>query len=379
MGAPGKQFRWAAWGFWLLIFCVICGDVARRPLRHTTTPTYRLASAQWWAGIDPYTTHSHDGFLYLPQAAILFTPFTWGPLLLGEILWRALVFSLFAYALIRLQDFFLSRRDPKIFLYLSLLAVPSSMASLRNAQFDLPLAALLILGSAEIATGRWAMAALWLCLGLALKPLAVVPILLFGALYWKLIPRLAVGMAVVFALPFLHWNPAFAAHEYIRCAQTLVWATGANEPRYSDLGALLSHVAIYSPDWLKTIARVIFAFVFLGLGAWAVRKLSRIDAAWTIGALSAVYLMVFNPRTETCSYVFLGPFVASLALWYAWEERNRWLSYALGFAALGFACDAIPYIHGLTDRWLKPMLALLFLPVLIERIRRSDRSERTLQ
>ena len=363
--------RWAAWIFWLLIFCVICGDVVRRPLKHNTTPTYRLASGQWWAGQDPYTYHNHDGFLYLPQAAIVFTPFTWGPLLLGELLWRAAVFGLFAYALIRLQAFFLARedRDPdRTFLILSLLSVPSAMASLRNAQFDLPLAALLILATAEIAGARWKMGTVWLCLGIALKPLAAVPLLLFGALYPKLIPRLLAGLAVVLLLPFVHWNPAFAAHEYVRCFQTLTWATQANEPRYSDLGALLSHLSIYPPDWLKTLGRVIFALVFLGLGWSATRRLPWVDAVWTVGALSATYLMLFNPRTETCSFVFIGPFTASLALWYGRSGQISWMSYALGFASLGFACDAIPVVHGLTDRWLKPLLALLFLPVLIHRI-----------
>jgi alpha-1,2-mannosyltransferase len=363
--------RWAAWGFWLLIFCVVCGDVIRRPLKHNTTPTYRLASAQWWAGQDPYTYHNHDGFLYLPQAAMVFTPFTWGPLLLGEVLWRVVVFGLFGYALIRLQAFFLSRDDrnpDRTFLILSLLAVPSAMASLRNAQFDLPLAALLILATAEIAVARWNLAAVWLCLGVALKPLAVVPLLLFGALYRKLIPRLAAGLLIVFLLPFLRWNPAYAAHEYVRCVQTLAWATQASEPRYSDLGALLSHLSIYPPDWLKTLGRLVFALVFFFLGWSATRRLPWTDAVWTVGALSATYLMLFNPRTETCSFVFIGPFTASLALRYARNGKLLGLSYALGFASLGFACDAIPVVHGLTDRWLKPLLALLFLPVLIHLI-----------
>ncbi len=145
------------------------------------------------------------------------------------------------------------------------------------------------------------------------------------------------------------------------------WAAKADEARYSDLAALLAHVGIYPiPDTLKFITRIIFALVYLGLGFTAVRRRNAIEAAWTIGALSTDYLMLFNPRTETCSYVFLGPFVASLALVYLQQPARRRLGYFLCFAALGFACDAIPVIHGLTDRWLKPLLALLFLPILIE-------------
>jgi hypothetical protein len=371
MTRPDMRLRWAAWGLWLLAFLVIAGDVVRHPQSHTTTPTYRLAVSQWWAGQDPYSLRNHDGFLYLPQAAMLFTPFTWGPAPVGDILWRLVVFGLFAYAVVRLHGFFLSRGDPapdRTFLFLSLLAVPSALASLRNAQFDLPLAALLILATAETAESRWKMAAFWLCLGVALKPLAMVPLLLFGALERRLIPRLAVGLVVVLALPFLNGNPGFVAHEYVRCAQTLAWAAQANEPRYSDLAALLAHVGIVPPDWIKTPVRIFCALLFLGFGFGAVRRMDRADAAWTLGALSAVYLMLFNPRTETCSYVFPGPFVASLALWEARRAERRWLAWVLGFAALGLACDAVPHLLVYTDRWLKPLIALLFLPVVTWRI-----------
>ena len=95
-----------------------------------------------------------------------------------------------------------------------------------------------------------------------------------------------------------------------------------------------------------------------------------------VGALSADYLMLFNPRTETCSYVFLGPFAASLAVFYAQQPRHKLAAYFLGFTALGFACDAIPVVHGLTDRWLKPLLALLFLPMLIWFVRGCPKSWR---
>ena len=373
MSAASQKTAWrCAWGFWLLIFLIITADVVRHPTKHTTMPTYRTASTQWWAGHDPYTSNSHAGFFYFPQAAFLFTPFNALPGPAGDILWRAATFGLFAYALVRLNDFFSSGNRPpgKAFLILSLLAVPSAFASLRNAQFDLPLAALLVLTAAEIASERRTAATVWLCIAVALKPLAVVPLLLFGALYWKLIPLLIAGLFIVIALPFLHWNPAFVAHEYVRCFDTLVWAAQANEPKFSDLAALLSHFGWHAPEALKTGARVFFALIYLGLGAMALRRLNRIEAAWAVGALSADYLMLFNPRTETCSYVFLGPFVASLALFYAPRPGCKWPGIGLGLAALGLACDAFPKIgdfsvHDMTDRWFKPLLALFFLPILV--------------
>ncbi len=365
---------WMIWAIWALVFLVIAADVVRHPKAHNTTPTYRTAATLWWQGQDVYTYRPHDGFFYFPQAALIFTPFNVLPFYAGEIVWRVATFGLFAFALVRLRQVLLSGREfspLKTLLVLSLLAIPSSFASLRNAQYDLPVAALVVLTAAEVGAGRWTAAAICLCLGVALKPLAMVPLLLFGALEWKLLPRLAIGLLIVVLLPFLHWSPAFVANEYARCIQTMLLASKGEEPRYSDLAALLSHAGYDAPDILKTAARLFFALVYLGLGALAVKRLPRVEAGWAIGALAADYLMLFNPRTETCSYVFLGPFLASLALLYGAQRDRRWLSYALGFAALGLACDAFPKIgafslHDLTDRWFKPLIALVFVPVLIQ-------------
>ena len=365
------RYTLAAWIILGLLFAGILTDVALHPNSHTTMPTYRLAATEWWQAVDPYTQRAHDGFLYFPQAAVIFTPFNL-PGFAGDLLWRMATFGLFLYALLRLHRSFLAGKDgPAGFLIFCLLAVPSSMASLRNAQFDLPLAALIVLTVAEISAARWTVAAIWLCLAVALKPLAVVPLLLFGALYGKqLLPRIALGLFLVAALPFLHWNTDFVTREYGRCYETLRWAAQGNEARYSDLAALLSHVGYNAPDGPKTVVRLVFALVYFGLGVAAIRRLDRVEAAWMIGALSADYLMLFNPRTETCSYVFLGPFVASLALVEAALPGRKWLGWIVGLGALCLACDAFPKIgafsiHDLTDRWLKPLVALLFLPVLI--------------
>lgn len=368
------KIRWATLGLWLALFGGVMVAVFLNLKTHTTMPTYQLASARWWQGIDPYTMDAHAGFLYFPQAAVLFTPFHFMPVWGAEIFWRATTFGLYFYALVRLGRFFLSEDgvfSAKTFLYLSLLAVWSSLASLRNAQFDLPLAALVVLTSAEVAASRWTAAAIWICLAVALKPLAVVPLLLFTALYWKLIPRVIIGMAVVIALPFLHWSPSFVAHEYVRCFQTLVMASKGDEPRYSDLAALLSLYGYAPSPELKTVVRVIFAAVYLGIGWLAVRRLKGIESAWVVGALSADYLMLFNPRTETCSFVFLGSFVASLALFYAQQSGRRAAAWMLGVGAICLACDAFPTIHHvslhlLTDRWMKPLVAVVFFFMMLQ-------------
>ncbi len=370
-----ERWTWAAAAIWLLVFLVIGADVARRPLRHTTMPTYRLATAHWWQGVDLYAANArdtHDGFVYLPQAAVLFTPFAL-PSLAGDLLWRTAGFGLLAWAIYRLGHVFVARGDvlaPRTWFWLSLFSVPSAMASLRNAQFDLPLAALIVLATVEIAEARWATAVLWLCLALALKPLALVPLLLFGAIWFRtLAPRLFIGLVILAALPFLHWNPAYVAHEYQRCAATIFSASQSHEPRFSDLGGLLDKLRVTPPDGVMTALRLAAAAGFLALAWIGRRRLDAITAAWLVGALSVNYLMLFNPRTETCSYVMLGPFIASLAC-LEWEAGRKPLAWALGVMALLLASDAVPSLahfdfHLLTDRWLKPLVALVFLGVLV--------------
>jgi hypothetical protein len=162
----------------------------------------------------------------------------------------------------------------------------------------------------------------------------------------------------------------------MRCGQTLLWAAQPHEPKFSDLPALLGRLGMGMPDWAWTFLRLSFALVSLVLGAVAVRRLVRIESAWAIGALGATYLMLFNPRTETCSYVILAPFVATLALLYLRAGNREWLGRALCVGVLCFACDAIPVVHYATDRWLKPLVALLFVPVLVDFIFRRGRARK---
>ena len=63
--------------------------------KHTVSPVYWLASRQWWASQEMYgskemTLQGRHGFLYFPQAAVLFTPFAYLPLAVSEVLWRGL-------------------------------------------------------------------------------------------------------------------------------------------------------------------------------------------------------------------------------------------------------------------------------------------------
>ena len=70
---------------WLAPFLVVAVVVALDPLAHTVMPTYHQSSADWWARKDIYV--GAGGLHYLPQFAVLFTPFYLLPVPAGDVAW----------------------------------------------------------------------------------------------------------------------------------------------------------------------------------------------------------------------------------------------------------------------------------------------------
>ena len=228
---PRRSHPGCAGGVGILacVFLSSIGDVVLHPLKHTTMPTYRLASTQWWQGIDPYSTRcACRNFSIFRRRRCFLRRSMCCRFMAGEILWRACDVRTFRLCAGAVERFFSLREWP------ARENISASVAAGRAELLGEPAqrAVRLAAGRADRADrggnrdravdggSRVDLS------GVALKPLAVVPLLLFGALYWKLIPRVAVGLLIVLALPFLHWNPAFVAHEYVRCFQTLVGRQG---------------------------------------------------------------------------------------------------------------------------------------------------------
>ncbi|VVM06681.1 hypothetical protein MAMC_01190 [Methylacidimicrobium cyclopophantes] len=347
---------------WLGYFVVLSLVVAHAP-EHAVTPTYAAASEAWWQHRSLYDLGSVHGFLYLPQSAILYTPFSLFPPVLREILWRAVNLAIVAGALVRLARFL--PKSPGSFVLLSLLTIPASLASARNGQTNLPLAGAMIHGFLEASNGRWNRASLWLLLGLVYKPVAIVPYLLAGALYPRLRGSLLLWTLLFLALPFLFGPVDFARDQYLHFWQKFLLSGQPHEPSFSDISGLLGVLRLpVDPVWLFAI-RAIAAPLTLLLAGIALRR-DRLHAALWLDALAAVYLMLFNPRTEANSYVLLAPSIAAFAL-RELSLGGRKSGAALLGITLGLGSSSYGPVHGWTNLWLQPLLALIFLGYLIRR------------
>jgi len=353
-------------GLWLLYALILSVVVLASPHKHTVT-AYRDAAENWVHHADLYELNSIHGFLYLPQSAIAFVPVLWLPYGVGEVAWRLIGLGLLAVTIA-----LLARRLPPTrpwFLILSALVIPSSFASARNGQTNLDLAACFLWTALALDRSQWNLATVLLIVCMVLKPVALVPILLIGALYPPMRFRLIAGLAVFFAIPFLDFDWGYVTAQYHLCFQKMALASEPMEHGFCDFnGMVWSFTGAPLPSRITQLIGIVMALGTLGL-SWRARRIDAVSASFWIVALSSTYLMLFNPRTESNSYVILAtavlPFLAEALL----RGKGAWLIALL--IALG--CDSYSSpIHPWTHLWLKALLGLVFLGWLTIRLVRRQ-------
>lgn len=381
---PDRAWAIAAWIAWAVLTIVVCITVARDPEKRTVTHVFRAAADAWWAEGKVYDG-GWNGFLYLPQTAVLYTPFTWPPLAVGEVLWRLFSLTLFVSGLWRLIRI-VSDRPPTAppvlralrlagpgmaFAIATVVCIAPVYSNARNGQHNLPLAALMMHAAADLFLGRWWRATLSLCLGTALKPLGLVMACMAAALYPRTIWRLAVGMLAVAALPLLHPNPEFALRAYREAFSTLEAARKEEMPRGQDLRGIFAALGWTLPAAVLTGIRLA-AVPLMPLVAWLARRRwgEPAGALFTL-TMTAIYLTLFNPRAEGLTYVILAPAVAALLVTATPPARGRGAIAML--IAVAVMVSASQTITGGVNTWMRPLASIPLLAWLIWTVlRRRD-------
>jgi hypothetical protein len=358
---PGDRALRAALFVWALYMLIIVVVVAARPDKRTVTPEYREAAVEWWSGQPIYEVRE-GGFLYLPQAAILYTPYALLPKRVGEPLWRLTGLGLFAWSIWRLCSVFGGDRRRWWFLLATVAALPASFSSARNGQANLPMAALLAFAAVDLGRAAWNAGTLSLLLSFALKPLGAVPCLLAGACFPRsMIWRLGIGLVLLLAAAFVGSDPAYAAEQYRLFVETMQVARLPVRHVYADVMGILKTVGLDPGAADMTGVRAVAALGTLGLAWLAVRRYERARGAFVVLALSALYLLVFNPRTEANTYVLMAPF-AGLLVAAAAESPGRAVRFLwLAAFALALSSENWGPLHKLTNPWFKPLVSLVLL------------------
>jgi hypothetical protein len=348
-----RQALVAAALLWAVPMLVITVDVILHPLHRSVTPdTYHYAAGQWWVHESLYV--GPLGFNYLPHFAILFGPFHFLPVRLGEVLWRWCAVVMLIGGLWQTVTKLLRSEPERSFFWASLISMPLAMSSLRNGQANAHFGGVLLLSVAAILAERW-----WLALGLmalatAIKPLGIVLLMLAPLVYapmrWRL-PFVVLALAI---FPFLFAGPGYVWSQYREAWTNLQACAVVTEHRFADINGIFRTFGAALPPQASKLVRVAAGALTAGGWWWGAKRLREPPTALWFYALAASYLMLFNPMNEANSYVILSP---AFGVWGAWfllgpgPQSQRRLGWALVFIALTM---------GLLPNVLRPLLGNYF-------------------
>lgn len=356
-------------GLWVLFALIVGTIVAIQPDKRTVTPEYRQASEKWWGGTESPYNMSQVGYLYLPQAAILYTPFQILPKRVGEPLWRWAGIALLATGLWRVASLIRPNQQARLFLWATLLVIPTALSSARNGQVNLPLAGLMLLSVSALAGARWNKATLWLLLAVMLKPIALAPALLAAVCYASLRLRLLSGFLICLGAAYFHPDAAYVTGEYRHFWAKFMLAGQPANQDFSDFFGMLWHWGIHPTPTVISALRALAALIALLLSLRVMRLFKGQHSLQAFGVmlLAAIYLMLFNPRTEENSYVILAGFIALLAGREVLAGASR-TGLLLSLFCLALAVENYGYpIFPLTKIWFKPLITALFFIVFVAR------------
>ena len=364
---------WSAVLIYSIVFVISVGVFLSEPKRSVTSH-YEDAASRWIQGESLYG-HSIDsghGFLYFPHAAVLHTPFValsqmtrWPQA--GDVVWRLGSWFLFALACWRIVS--ASGLDParsqwRMALVASLLAV----SALRIGQSTLIMSALMMLGVIEWQKQRFDRATVLVTLAVALKPLAIVAALLLFAVSPQMRLRLTAGLGLLLLLPFAMQSPSYVMTQYLDCIAMLRSANDlGNNSNWAQLFGMLHFFGISIDATAQTLLRLGMALVTLGMVFLTTLRADRHHGIW-LYAWAAVYLMLFNPRTENSTYCLLGPVLAWVMIRYVVEHRNHWMGWTvLGFGFLiagSYEIGKHFTPDGYMPIWLAPLSCCFFTAIL---------------
>jgi hypothetical protein len=199
-----------------------------------------------------------------------------------------------------------------LFPLMTMVSLPIVWDCARNGQATLALTGLMLLAVVDVARNRWWRATLWLSLGVAVKPLAIVLVLLIMATYRPMTWRVLVGMILLALSPFAAQHPEYVAHQYTACLRNMMTAAHVGVAAYgwTTPFTALRVAGLDVPERIQTAIRLLAATATLALCALTKRRHDTSRAAVYFFALAVLYLMLFSPRTENNTYAMLASIIS---------------------------------------------------------------------
>ena len=362
--ARDSSFRIAAAALWIVWFaCTIAPVVANvRDMMASNSPQGALIEYthyihQFWAAQPIYVTHDLHGFHYLPATLIFATPLTWiSPALAGAVIGVLSIAAMTGSVYYLARVLFPGRTLTMAGIILGLSAMPAT-TSLNLIQFQIFMTSSVIAAGAAAMRGRHREMALWLLLGIAIKPLGVVFALLAIFLYPRCRLLLIVPVILLVLLPYAVQDAGYVSQEYanyfgqllhISEASPLDWGSQADFPVFwehfgVDLSAPI-RMAIRVAAVLATLIAV------LRLASWGNGRATGFGVLIT----AVSFIALFNPKQESYSFVVVAPALAALTVLLLRRNIADWRGWLwVGFTIL----IGLRVTTG--QRWILPGLMLV--------------------
>ncbi len=372
MARNGRTAEWYAWTGWAAMFAASAAVIMHDSSR-SVVPAYRIAAGWWIKGMRLYELGGIGGFTYLPQAAILFAPLAFLPPVIGEVLWRFVSIAVFALALRGFAQLPRREQDRDFFPLMTLVAIPVVWDCARNGQATLIMTAFMLLAVTDIARRRWWQATLWMALGVAVKPLAIVLALLVFVVDRPMTGRVAAGMALLALSPFLTQHPGYVVEQYRACFENMAISAhvGTVAHGWTTPFTALRVAGLDVPEGIQTVIRLAAAVGTLVLCLVARRKYEPARSAVFVYSLAALYLILFSPRTENNTYAILAPSLGAFLAAAFLSEDSAWGGVLLTGMLLALIGSRVierlvaPYAEQV---WLSPLLASCFMLYVVVRL-----------
>jgi hypothetical protein len=368
MGDKGRVTKWLQspvlrdrrllFGLWLLL-----GVVAALAKLHSHN-NFLIFRGVFWHTLEQtslfaqYPAEYFDSNHYGPLFSLVIAPFAVVPEWLGLVLWCAAL-AVFLYVAVRRSTMTWSQQ---VFVYW--FCAHELLTALFMQQFNIAIAAIIVLAFFLIERERDTEAAFFIILGTLVKLYGIVGLAFFFFSRHKLrfVVSLVVWGLVLFALPMLISSPAYVVSQYQEWVTVLVEKNGENLDSIAQNISLLGMVhrvsgLAFSDLWLIVPGLLLFAVPYLRLSQYRHAAFRQ-----TLLASVLMFVVLFSTGSESSGYIiaFVG-----IVVWYTaapWQ-RTRW---DVALLVLAFVLSSLSpsdlFPAYLRREWVQPY-ALKALPV----------------
>lgn len=343
---------------------VILTMVIIDPGHRSVSAGYFSNAGKFWRGETVYRPEASAGFLYLPGFLAAYLPLRAMGLPLGDLAWRAINIGLIAYALYRAALRIRVTRDTMELVGLAaLISLVGAAGAIRNGQSTTLLLAATFLAFDALYDRTYWKAAAWATVAVVAKPLGIVVWLLVGGTALAAMPWLLLFLGLALALPYAAADPAYANDLYAEFIAVLRNIAPEQErPAWTDFMAILRALGVPLGQEAALGIRAVAA-VATFVAVWLLRRSpDYLRAALLPATLAASYMLLFNPRAETNTYIMMAIPFGLLAAYLLRETGEAMLGRVLVIACVALGTGALGKpVMGIFDPWSKPLLLIVAL------------------